>query len=297
VVDALDGNGIGGASIRVESTILGTSDATGQFTLQHSPAGRYRLTFTGQASVERQTNVAIPGPHVTVSLIPAAFDLPSFDQMFRSSELQRWTAAPALTVLARAMTFTALTDAEFVAAGDVMSDADIDVLIADLRAALQALSGDRFGDFSARTVETASRGARVSVQRAGQIVVGRYEGLERQAGFPGYTRWAIQLDGAVAGASVLLDGDFDRGGGPLRRALRMHELGHGLGCNHVVTGRPSVMTPEARSEPTAWDRQAASVAFDRPPGNRTPDVDPAAFSANVAPSAVAAPIAWGPAVR
>jgi hypothetical protein len=55
--------------------------------------------------------------------------------------------------------------------------------------------------------------------------------------------------------------------------LRSHELGHALGLQHVIT-RPSVMHPDARTEPNPFDRAASRIAFMREPGNRSPDIDP-----------------------
>ncbi len=59
----------------------------------------------------------------------------------------------------------------------------------------------------------------------------------------------------------------------------MHELGHALGYNHV-TVRTSVMNPVISGEPTDFDRTGAKVAFERPPLNRSPDVDPSFYTAN-----------------
>jgi predicted Zn-dependent protease len=48
----------------------------------------------------------------------------------------------------------------------------------------------------------------------------------------------------------------------MRRLLRIHELGHALGYNHVKSRR-SIMNPTLGSEPTDFDRRAAMVAFRR----------------------------------
>jgi hypothetical protein len=91
----------------------------------------------------------------------------------------------------------------------------------------------------------------------------------------------------------MIDADFDRSNGPYRRALRSHELGHALGYNHV-TARSSVMNADARTEPNDFDRTASRVAFERTPGNRSPDNDPTSYMANV--SAASLPT-WGPPIR
>jgi len=76
---------------------------------------------------------------------------------------------------------------------------------------------------------------------------------------------------------VFLDPRFDRTDAR-RRLLRIHELGHALGYNHV-TRRPSIMNAMIGTEPTDFDRAAALVAFQRPTGNQSPDVDPDAVRA------------------
>jgi hypothetical protein len=42
-----------------------------------------------------------------------------------------------------------------------------------------------------------------------------------------------------------------------------------------VTDRPSIMNPTIGADVTDFDRGAATIAFDRPIGNKAPDVDPA----------------------
>ena len=71
---------------------------------------------------------------------------------------------------------------------------------------------------------------------------------------------------------MYLDRDVDYSDGR-RRLLRMHELGHALGYQHV-TSRTSIMNPALGSEPSEFDWAGALIAFQRLPGNRAPDVDP-----------------------
>ena len=51
-------------------------------------------------------------------------------------------------------------------------------------------------------------------------------------------------------------------------------MGHVMGFDHV--GVKSVMNLDDMTypEPTEWDRQAARIAYQRPPGNVSPDTDP-----------------------
>ena len=72
---------------------------------------------------------------------------------------------------------------------------------------------------------------------------------------------------------MYLDRGFDRDDNR-RRLLRIHELGHALGYQHVES-RTSIMNPSVGPEPTDFDRLGAIIAFARPAGNRSPDIDPA----------------------
>jgi hypothetical protein len=40
-----------------------------------------------------------------------------------------------------------------------------------------------------------------------------------------------------------------------------------------VNARTSIMNPAIGPEPTEFDRQAAAISFQRPPGNQSPDKD------------------------
>jgi hypothetical protein len=64
----------------------------------------------------------------------------------------------------------------------------------------------------------------------------------------------------IRAGSIMLDSEFDRVN-ETRRLLRMHELGHALGYNHVLS-RVSIMNPKIGPEPTDFDRAAARLAFE-----------------------------------
>jgi hypothetical protein len=146
------------------------------------------------------------------------------------------------------------------------------------------------------TVESASAGAIVPVVNAGVITVARYSGLESATGSTGYARWQVSSDSTVTGATIFLDQAFEKFTPTLVRSLRSHELGHALGYNHGSTA-PSVMDPDQYLLPTDFDRQAASIAFQRPPGNKSPDTDPTLFSINSLLSLHGAPGTWNAGIR
>jgi hypothetical protein len=137
---------------------------------------------------------------------------------------------------------------------------------------LSLLTGGAFTTFASVRVERPAEGERASVARAGTIVVGRYNGVKSLAGTIGYGTWAEEPDGTVSAGASFLDSTFDRES-DFRRLLRIHELGHALGYLHVAS-RMSIMNSAIGPEPTEFDRAAAVIAFQRPPGNVSPDTDP-----------------------
>ena len=161
-----------------------------------------------------------------------------------------------------------------------MSDADKDALVVDLTWALPQLTGNTFTAFASATTQTSEPNTAVSILNTGSITVVRLKGLNAGTGFWGYSRWRFLSDGTISGGLITLDEDFELSQNPKRRALRAHELGHALGMGHV-TGRVSIMNSNISVfEPNEFDKQAARLAFQRPPGNRAPDTDPTGYSTN-----------------
>jgi hypothetical protein len=279
-VSALDGSAEAGVQVQVGPAYSVTTDGNGYFQADVGAPGTYATRVTGNAIVERRTSVNGPsGDRIRLSLIPSTFDLTAFDQLARTTNgrLQRWTTQPALVVLATTMTFNNNGGTTFTAAADSMTDAEVDQLIAHMTEGLALLTGGTYAQFAAVDVERPKAGDQVAAARDGKIVVGRYTGIS--AGpfgstqeTIGYGIWKEQADGRITGGSMFLDHDFDRNDSR-RRLLRIHELGHALGYLHV-TARASVMNPTIGPEPSDFDRFAAGIIFQRPPGNTSPDTDP-----------------------
>lgn len=272
-VQATTGAGAPNVSIEGTGIVATRSGADGAFTLQAlAESEPRRLSFGGPGFITRRTFIRIPGPEALVSLIPAGFDLGSFDQMFRVMTLQRWTRTPPLRIELRTLEFTDLAASEFTALSDRMSEAEYESLVQDLQWALPQLTGQSYNAFASLTPQLAAVEARVPVLNEGAITVARVTGLTQATGFWGYGRWRVGADGSVIGGMCVLDAAFDRSASPFVRSLRAHELGHALGYHHV-SGRISVMNADSRTEPNDFDRLAATVAFQRHPGNRSPDED------------------------
>ena len=293
LVDAITGGGIAGVSGTINSQASAPSDAGGQSVVWAQQSGQYPVTFSGAATLARTTSIKVPSAETRVSLIPASFDLAAFDQMFRSSgRFLRWTSAPPLVILTRAVQYPGTTSASAATVlPDELTADELQALARDLSDGFVALTDQQLGGFSSVTFETPAVGSQVNVMRTGFILVARSRGLTLGTGYWGYSRWASNASGVVVGGNCMLDEDFDGGPSLYRRSLRMHELGHALGYNHVSPNvRASVMNQAANIEPNAWDLQAVHIAFQRAPGNTTPDVDPGSFSLNLRTGAVT----WSP---
>ena len=270
-------NAIGGAPISGISAKIGTeaalTDDRGYFEISSLKAGSETLVLSGASIVERQKTVQVPGSEISrEALIPAAFDLAAFDEMFRGTgRLQRWTTAPALVVLGKVMQYDTFSTDEFNATSEALTQAELDLLIAHLTEALALLTGNTFTSFASIEIDSPAEGVRVNSIRPGKIVVGRYRGVQSLANTIGYGRFAAMPSGEITGGAIYLDRNFDRAE-EARRLLRIHEMGHALGYLHV-TGRTSIMNPAIGPQPTDFDRQAAQIAFQRQPGNVSPDSD------------------------
>ena len=273
-VSAIDGVATAGVSVQVGTARSVTSDAAGYFRAEVNGPGNYPAVLAGNSIVERHTTVVGPTTErARVSLIPSAFDLRAFDEMFRTANgrLQRWTTRPALVIVASVMTYKGPDD-HYTATAEQMSDQEVSQMTDDLTGGLSLLTGGTYAAFAAVNVERPAAGESTSVTRPGTIVVGRYNGVLTFAQTIGFGRWAEDPDGSVSGGAMFLDRTFDRDDSR-RRLLRVHELGHALGYLHVTT-RVSIMNPAIGPEPTEFDRTAAIIAFQRQPGNVSPDTDP-----------------------
>jgi hypothetical protein len=278
-VNAVTGAGTPSLSVRVGNQAAVTSDAQGYFEVDVGDPGVFRATVRGSSVVERQTEIAGPsGQRTRISLIPTSFDLAAFDEMFRTTNqrLQRWTTRPALVVLATVMDYRNGAGNDYEATGEQLSEEEADSMVAHLTEGLALLTGNNYSSFASVQIERPAAGTRVNVLRIGSIVVGRYNGIVTMVNTIGYGQWADQPNGEVNGGSMFLDRDFDRDD-QRRRLLRIHELGHALGYMHVRS-RASIMNPAIGPEPNDFDRSGAIIAFQRPPGNRSPDIDPSAAS-------------------
>ncbi|HEX5070806.1 MAG TPA: hypothetical protein VFV78_11385 [Vicinamibacterales bacterium] len=172
---------------------------------------------------------------------------------------ETWAAAPALLIETTVMDYSkGDLSTGFVATDERLSDDEVAQLTADLTAALGVLTAETVASFQTVARETSPAGQIVKVLRPGQIVVGRFRGVQGKTGNIGYGG-RMTRNGEITQGFVVLDAKFDRESSE-RALLRTHELGHALGFNHVQS-RPSIMNARVGSTLTDFDRAAIRAAF------------------------------------
>jgi hypothetical protein len=195
------------------------------------------------------------------SVPAAAADSRAVEEMLRGANgrVEHWSEVPELVVLTSVMQFEAGQSAEYVATADILGPEEIDNLVTELTTALGLLTGHSFERFAAVRTELVVPGTSTRVIRKHQIVVGRYRSVRHLAGILGLGGRSVRADGAITGAAVILDDEYDRTGSG-RALLRTHELGHALGYHHVES-RESIMNPRIGPDTTDLDRRIATIAY------------------------------------
>jgi len=166
-------------------------------------------------------------------------------------------------VLMSVMQYHTGPQAEYAATAQTLTQTEADELVAHLTEALAILTNDRFGGFSRVHREVLPAGVTARIVRKGQIVVGRFDGIRSLRQTIGFGGRVPGRANDISSAAVLLDSDYDRTSAQ-RRLLRIHELGHALGYDHV-DAYPSIMNPRIGTAPTDFDREAARLAFSQLP--------------------------------
>jgi hypothetical protein len=289
-LDVFSSEARAGVTVRLNSGASSTSGSDGTFSISSATSGQFVATAAGSGIVDRQTNLRFPGDEARLTLIPSSFDLTTFDEMCRAgSTLRRWDSAPKLVVIDAVLQFSSVSDTTYTAMSERLTAEERGAIVADLTWGLPQVTGESYATFASVSTESPQEGSRVEFySREGMIVVARFKGLQAATSYWGYGRWASRSYQVTAGA-VMLDRDFEKSGSRYLRTLRVHEMGHALGWNHV-TLRASFMNSSAVVEPNVFDKDATRLAFLRPPGNLSPDRDPSPYSANFR----AFPMVWGP---
>jgi hypothetical protein len=287
--DVLSGAAIAGATVTGSGVNSATTDSAGSLTLTTSSASTFAIDVASANYITRNTLLKVPGADAAISLIKNDFDLTAFNQMFRTvaqsgssadGGLQRWTSVPALRIISNVVQFRDGA-ANYTASNEALTPAEIQGIASDLSYGLPLLTGGAFQNFTGVTTQVVAAGEDVTMLAEGKVTFARCSGLTATRGSSGYGQWLFRTDDVVTGGMLCVDRDFELSGSSFARGVRLHELGHALGANHVTAKDHVLMNPTISvNDVTAWDRDAAKIAFQRPTGNRTPDRDPSSFSTN-----------------
>lgn len=272
-------NGISNVVISATGAMGTRTDASGFFTL--SPATSiYALSLTHPDFIERRTAAALPASGLHVSIIPSTFDQAAFEEFAPRSTatgLRRWTTNPSLVVLRNVLEYDGVNYVPLVTDRQV-SEADFNCMVDGVQRAIAPMS-DSTLTFKKVNVLSPLAGSRFSVPGTaeGTIVLAAARGVQangRAAAFAG-----VQPDVLVRGVVWITADNLPLCGSTAARVFP-HELGHALGYQHV-TLEPSVMSGiDPTSALTAFDREALRIIYQRPPGNRAPDIDPPGYVIN-----------------
>jgi hypothetical protein len=205
--------------------------------------------------------IAVAVADAAEAIIPSSADTRATNEMLRGTagRERRWMQRPNLVVVTTVMAFEGGARNEYTTVNARLSKQEAEALVADLTGGLEVLSGGTFEHFESVRIESPARSSRVRVIRDGAIVVGRFRGVRDSLQAVGYGGRTARANGTITSGTVMLDEDYDQDA-ESPRLLRMHELGHALGFNHVDSMR-SIMNPTIGTEPTAFDRRVGRIAF------------------------------------
>lgn len=172
---------------------------------------------------------------------------------------EAWLSAPSLVIVTSVMDYTSgdLMNG-YSATAEQLTEQELDALVVNFTQALGDLTGGQIKTFADVRVESVQAGQIVKVLRAGQIVAGRYRGVQSKTGSLGYGG-RMTRGSQITAAAVIIDRDADRDQ-KQQNVIRTHELGHALGYNHVES-RPSIMNPRAGGGLTDFDREALKAGY------------------------------------
>jgi hypothetical protein len=272
-------SGISNVVISGVGLISARTDASGFFSI-NTRTSTYPLLLTHPDFVERRTAAILPASGLHVSMIPLTFDRAAFEELApRAGDtgLRRWTADPSLIVLTNVVEYDGVAYDPLVTDRRV-PDADFGCLVSGVQRAIAPMS-DNVMTFKKVDVVSPPAGSRFSIPGTteGTIVVAVARGLSangRASAFAG-----IRPEVLVRGVVWVSAENFPLCGSTAARVYP-HELGHALGYQHVTLEASVMSGIQPTSALTGFDRDAIRIVYQRPPGNRAPDVDPPAYVVN-----------------
>jgi hypothetical protein len=277
---------VGDASIEVPGLAAVRTQADGTFSLSLRTSDDLPIIVEADGYWQRQTYLStLSSSRFDANIIPSKgrFDLEFFDHVFRDlgrSGTRRWTREPEMELWTRVFHCRSLNDRGF-CRELVATDLEIPWHVEKI--ALEVLSTDTSQftggvlDGSHVTTVLHEPGMVISphdMMQAGKITLA----VVRLPSRLSWTWWQDEA-GNMVSSHIQVNQHHQ-----LARGVFSHELAHALGYDHPQGGdgvpADSIMRDGYFTQPTPTDILHGRVLYDRPPGSRTPDKDPASHSIN-----------------
>lgn len=272
VVGLFTGNPVRGATVSIGGLASVTTDAAGRFSARIPRSGDFAVRVARNGFVTRRSAVRIrSNVDVVVSLVEEdqGPDPEFLDQFARAAgprreaiprtpgSSNRWTRTPRILIYRR---FESAAGSATVV---TLSDVRVEILEISIADVFVGLTAGRLGGTPTPIVldEVPPRNPRRVP--AGSMAVFQTDDGSRGAGNVG----SIDDEFAIASAHAFTDVEAPRN--------ILHKfVGHALGAWDVSDDFKSVMGSGGRLTLAPEDLAAATVLYNRPPGNRAPDTDP-----------------------
>lgn len=266
------GESMVGATVDIRGNVT-TTDSFGRFSVRIPESGDFPVRITGSGFLPRRGAVRLTGNvelAITVIEEDPSPPLDFIDQFARGTgpvrsvsprtpgRTNRWTRPPEVQIFRR-VPGTGGTASEV-----SLSDQRIEVIEIVFREVFPILSGGRLGPTP--EVAVVDRPPPADPRRFPEGVLSIYQTADGSHG--GGNVGTVADEWAIAHSRAFTDVEAPT-------PLIAKAIGFGLGASDVSDDHRSVMNASGRRRPTESDAEAARILYGRPPGSRSPDVDPA----------------------
>jgi hypothetical protein len=296
VLDSVTGLPVPGAKLVLQELSQSEADGGGVFSIAVPQAGTISIEAEAAGYFPRRTHARTgSAARLEIELLPQGnekFDLSFYDHVFRflgESGTNRWVTEPSFEILGRVFDCVdhQTTDAcDLFEATDELVPGQFLALARDVVTADSArYTGGAVLGTSVQITEV-TPGTRITRSQAWVRDKVRFVIARMPTDSSWATRWIYSGTSNYYSSFIVISKAHKA-----ERGVYSHELAHALGFSHPIDGYsvpiPSIMRYGDLDGPHPNDILHGAILYRRPPGSRTPDVDPDDFVLN----ALRAPIA------